>query len=154
MAQIPASVRDAEAQALRTLYEAQQPRPAHGVFGKAHGIGTAGMVWQCLSGHRPLNLGVATKFALALGVPIEQFSPRLAAAAALARGAGTNHMAVVIPAAPAAVREPAPQPRWPFPRIDEQRVRKLSAQQISDLEAAMLMGAAQLGLNIAKRRAA
>jgi SOS-response transcriptional repressor LexA len=48
-------------------------------FGLDHEIGSQGMVWQYLNGHRPLNLSVALKFAKGLRVPIEDFSPRLAA---------------------------------------------------------------------------
>jgi phage repressor protein C with HTH and peptisase S24 domain len=48
-------------------------------FGLDFEIGSQGMVWQYLNGHRPLNLSVALKFARGLGVPISRFSPRLAA---------------------------------------------------------------------------
>jgi hypothetical protein len=153
MSGIPTTVRDAEATALKALYEAQKPRPTHGAFGKKHGLGSTGMVWQYLNAHRPLNLEAATKFAGGLGVPIERFSPRLAAAAALARGAGGNHMAVVVPA-PAPIARDSATLVWPFPRLDPKKVQRLNPQQIRDLEAVMLLTAAQLGIHIAKRRAA
>lgn len=44
--------------------------------------------------------------------------------------------------------------RWPFPRIDQAAVLRLTKPQIRDLEAAMLLTAAHLGLTIGKRRAA
>jgi SOS-response transcriptional repressor LexA len=71
----------AEAAALKSLFEER----AHGSkisqerFGLEYEIGSQGMVWQYLNGHRPLNLSVALKFARGLGVPIARFSPRLAA---------------------------------------------------------------------------
>ena len=71
-------VRDAEAAALKALYEARTAGVSQAAFGALHDIGSSGMVWQYLSGHRPLNLEAATKFARALGVTIDSFSPRLA----------------------------------------------------------------------------
>lgn len=44
--------------------------------------------------------------------------------------------------------------RWPFPRIDQAAVLGLTKPQVRDLEAAMLLTAAHLGLSITKRRAA
>ena len=153
MSGIPTAVRDAESSSLKALYEAQDPRPAHGKFGKMYALGSAGMVWKYLNAHRPLNLEAATKFAGGLGVPIERFSPRLAAAAALARGVGGNHLAVVAPAQAPIARDSAALV-WPFPRLDAKKVQRLDPKHISDLEAAMLLTAAQLGIHIAKRRAA
>lgn len=49
-------------------------------FAELHGFGTQGMVWQYLSGHRPLNYEAAAKFARALGCKIDDFSPEMAAA--------------------------------------------------------------------------
>lgn len=51
---------------------------AQGEFGARYGIGTQGMVWQYLNGHRPLNIPAATAFAEGLGIKISAFSPRLA----------------------------------------------------------------------------
>lgn len=71
--------KEAEASRLKDLYERKAGRATtHARFGKETGLGSAGMVWQYLSGHRPLNLQAATRFATALGVKIEDFSPRLA----------------------------------------------------------------------------
>lgn len=47
-------------------------------FGREFGLGTGSMVWQYLHGHRSLSLKAGSRFARGLGVPIEQFSPRLA----------------------------------------------------------------------------
>lgn len=43
---------------------------------------------------------------------------------------------------------------WPFPDIDQRLVSKLKPPQINQLQGAMLLAAAQLGITIAKRAAA
>ena len=67
---------------LRELYQARiQPTGmSQSEFGAVHGIGTQGMVWQYLSGHKPLSLEAAAKFARALGCTIYDISPSLAEA--------------------------------------------------------------------------
>jgi transcriptional regulator with XRE-family HTH domain len=155
MAAIPKNVREAEAKALRELYEAQSPKPVQKEFAAAFGLGTSSMVYQYTNDRRPLNLDIATKFAHALGVPIEAFSPRLAALALKARNTSNAHMAPRSAPISLSAREAPPKPpKWPFPRIDEARVHSLERAHIRDLEAAMLLAAAQLGISIAKRRAA
>lgn len=156
MSGIPSAVRDAEALALRALYEKQDPTPTHGVFGKAHSIGTAGMVWQYLTGHRPLNIDVAIKFATALGTTLDAFSPRLATVAMLAYRVATNHMA---PAPQNATRLAANQQghaelTWPFGQLDLALICELPLEDRLRLEGAWLLSARQLGLNLAKRAAA
>ena len=148
---IPPELRDTEAAALRVLYDAQQPRPTHGAFAAAQQIGSAGMVWQYLSGHRPLNLGVATKFAQALGVPIDRFSPRLAAVAAMARGAGKNHMTVAQGAGLVNAHEPEPGIGWPFKRIDLAAICMLPDAEIDKLEDAWLVAAGIVGVAVTRR---
>jgi phage repressor protein C with HTH and peptisase S24 domain len=68
----------AESAALKAAFE-EHAKTSQERFGLEFEIGTQGMVWQYLNGHRPLNLSVALKFARGLGVSIERFSPRLAA---------------------------------------------------------------------------
>jgi SOS-response transcriptional repressor LexA len=84
-----------EAAALKELFE-QVARGA-GVsqerFGLDHDIGSQGMVWQYLNGHRPLNLSVALKFAKGLRVSVADFSPRLAHELHLAGMATAAHAA-------------------------------------------------------------
>jgi|SRR5690606_12699781 len=41
------------------------------------------------------------------------------------------------------------EPAWPFPSIDEEKVRSLSHDDRIRLDAALLFSAAQLGLNVA-----
>jgi SOS-response transcriptional repressor LexA len=69
-----------EAAALKDLFEvvARGAGVSQERFGLDHDIGSQGMVWQYLNGHRPLNLSVALKFAKGLRVAVEDFSPRLA----------------------------------------------------------------------------
>lgn len=69
-----------EAQALKSAFEAHARSAglSQERFGLEFDIGSQGMVWQYLNGHRPLNLSVALKFARGLNVPVETFSPRLA----------------------------------------------------------------------------
>lgn len=67
-----------EAAALAKLF-AEKADISQAEFGAKYEIGSQGMVWQYLNGHRPLNIGAATAFATGLGVKIPEFSPRLAA---------------------------------------------------------------------------
>lgn len=49
-------------------------------FAERFGLGTQGMVWQYLSGYRPLNYEAAAKFAKGLNCRIDDFSPEMAEA--------------------------------------------------------------------------
>ena len=77
MESIPDNTRSAEAARLKQLF-AKHAGMSQAEFGRRFEVGSAGMVWQYLNAHRPLNLSVASKFARGLGVAIGQFSPRLA----------------------------------------------------------------------------
>jgi len=67
---------------LRVLFDAAKEREgfSQASFGKKHGLGSQGMVWQYLWGKTPLNVEAAKKFATALKVPVREFSPSLAEA--------------------------------------------------------------------------
>jgi hypothetical protein len=66
---------------LRKLYEERVPSGmTQGQFGARYNIGTQGMVWQYLNGHRPLNVEAAAKFARGLRCTINDISPEMAAA--------------------------------------------------------------------------
>lgn len=68
-----------DAKRLKALFAVKaKPRWTQETFGKEFDIGSGQMVWQYLSGHRPLNMDVASKFAKGLGVPLGEVSPRLA----------------------------------------------------------------------------
>lgn len=70
---------DEDAKRLKALFAANaKPRWTQETFGREFDIGSGQMVWQYLSGHRPLNMDVASKFAKGLGVPLGEISPRLA----------------------------------------------------------------------------
>jgi transcriptional regulator with XRE-family HTH domain len=72
--------KDTDSARLKLLFEAAKVRDGftQASFGKEHGIGSQGMVWQYLSGETPLNVNVAKKFATALKIPVREFSPSLA----------------------------------------------------------------------------
>ena len=64
---------------LRRLYEERAPKGmTQAEFGKTYGIGSQGMVWQYLAGHRPLNIEAAAKFARGLRCNIRDISPEMA----------------------------------------------------------------------------
>lgn len=67
-----------DAKRLRDLYEKKEEKIPQDKFGPKYGIGSQGMVWQYLTAYRALNITAAEKFASALNVQIEQFSPTLA----------------------------------------------------------------------------
>jgi phage repressor protein C with HTH and peptisase S24 domain len=76
-AQKPSPVWAQEARQLRALWDEKKGDYTQESFGDAFEIGSQGMVWQYLHGHRPLNLTAARRFAKGLGVEIAAFSPRL-----------------------------------------------------------------------------
>jgi hypothetical protein len=75
----------ADARNLRRLFEARTETVTEGKlisqmeFGAKYGLGSQGMVWQYLNGHRPLNIKAAVAFAKGLGVKVSDFSATLAA---------------------------------------------------------------------------
>jgi hypothetical protein len=74
-----------DARNLRRLFDARTETVGEGKqipqmeFGAKYGIGSQGMVWQYISGRRPLNIKAAVAFAKGLGVELSDFSPTLAA---------------------------------------------------------------------------
>lgn len=68
-----------DAERLKQLYEARAPKGmSQAKFGELYGIGTKAMVWQYLTGYRPLNFEAAAKFARGLGCTIADISPDMA----------------------------------------------------------------------------
>lgn len=67
-----------DAARLKALFEGREPKISQMKFGEDFDIGSQGMVWQYLTGMRPLNIDAAMKFARGLNVPIDRFSERLA----------------------------------------------------------------------------
>jgi hypothetical protein len=73
---LPWQVEDAAR--LDALFQKRKEKTSQEKFGADYDIGSQGMVWQYLKGHRPLNIKAAEAFARGLGVKIEDFSPTLA----------------------------------------------------------------------------
>ena len=67
-----------DAARLKALFEAREPKITQAKFGEDFQIGSQGMVWQYISGIRPLSIDSAMKFARGLDVTIEKFSPEIA----------------------------------------------------------------------------
>ena len=67
----------ADAERLRAIFK-QKASCSQAAFGATYDIGNQSMVGQYLRGERPLNIKAARKFALGLGISIEEFSPELA----------------------------------------------------------------------------
>jgi transcriptional regulator with XRE-family HTH domain len=66
---------------LKRLYDERAPSGmSQAEFGAQYDIGTQGMVWQYLHGHRPLNFEAAAKFAAGLRCTIHDISPEMAEA--------------------------------------------------------------------------
>lgn len=70
-----------DAERLKRLYEERVPSGmSQSEFGSAYGIGNQSMVSQYLTGHRPLNIEAAAKFAKGLRCTIRDISPTMAQA--------------------------------------------------------------------------
>ena len=67
-----------EAARLRAIWDATPNRPSQAEFGERYEIGGQSAVNNFLRGASPLSLKAAAGFARGLGVPIAQFSTRLA----------------------------------------------------------------------------
>lgn len=68
-----------DAERLKRLYDERAPTDmSQAEFGSIYGIGTKAMVWQYLSGYRPLNFEAAAKFARGLRCTIADISPDMA----------------------------------------------------------------------------
>ncbi len=67
-----------EAARLRAIWDATPNRPSQAEFGEMFNIGGQSAVNNFLRGFSPLSLKAAAGFARGLGVPIAQFSTRLA----------------------------------------------------------------------------
>lgn len=74
----------AESARLKELYLKANHGMSQTAFGAAYDIGNQGAVWQCLNGKgMPISLKAARGFARGLNCDIADFSPRLAAEAAM-----------------------------------------------------------------------
>ena len=66
-----------ESARLKELFTEKSPYSQR-EFAKRYNLGTAGNLWQYLSGRRSLNAKIASSIAQALNIAVEDFSPRLA----------------------------------------------------------------------------
>lgn len=67
-----------DATRLKSLWDRRVTKVTQAEFAARYDLGTQSMVWQYLSGHRPLNIKAATAFARELRVRVEEISPTLA----------------------------------------------------------------------------
>ena len=77
-----------ESARLKELFTEKSPYSQR-EFAQRYNLGTAGNLWQYLSGRRPLNAKIASSIAQGLNIAVEDFSPRLAKEIA-ALQVGTN----------------------------------------------------------------
>lgn len=125
-----------DAARLKALYQ-ERATLSQAEFGARFGIGSQGMVWQYLNGRRPLNHRAAEAFATGLNIQITDFSPTLA-------------RQIVNASDRAGAVDGVHRQRWPFLSVDEEKLRRLSERQLGQIEAALLIAARHLGIDIAK----
>lgn len=82
------SVYEKECARLKEIFKEKSPLSQRD-FAKKYGLGTAGNLWHYLSGRRHLNIKIASCMSKALGVAVDDFSPRLAKEIAALKG-GAN----------------------------------------------------------------
>lgn len=100
----------AEAQRLRTLWDSK-PHETQAVFGEKYEIGNQSAVGQFLRGESPLSMKAALGFSKGLGVPIADFSERLAnEAEMLGQAVGSSPRSTVVLA-------------WPFKSVTPAQYR-------------------------------
>lgn len=124
-----------EAAALRARFDGVN----RAAFARDHHVkGGQAMIYQHITGRRPINIEAAMAYAEGFGCSLAEISPRLAMEA---------HKAASLTAAPT-LPTPTQNTTWPFPSIPEADVRALPASQLSALEGAIALAIAQLKLGI------
>lgn len=122
-----------EASALRARFEGVN----RAAFARDHQVkGGQAMIYQHITGRRPMNMEAATAYAEGFRCSLADISPRLAIEAQKAAALAPD---------PSASPPPAP---WPFPDIPEDQVRALAPAQLSALQGAIALAIAQLKLGI------
>lgn len=107
-------------------------------FARDHHVkGGQAMIYQHITGRRPMNLEAATAYAAGFGCGLGEISPRLAAEAGRAAALSAEVLPVEAQAS-----------AWPFPEIPEDQVRALPPTQLNALQGAMALAIAQLKLGI------
>lgn len=98
---------------------------------------------QYLNGKIPLNPDAASKLARLMSIQVADFSPLVAnEIAQLGGNAGAG--AAQGAAAPIQIT----RRRWPFPAIDEEKMRRLSRDDALRIEMAILLAAAQISIDL------
>ena len=134
--------KDFEAAQLARLFDGRN----RAAFAREFELGSPALLWQYIKADRPLNIEAAIKIARGLGVPIDEFSPRLAT---LIRGAYpwvAGGREADGPEPTAEVRGDRRMPSgvtymdrraanaWPFRNVALERVRRLTPDQLADAE--------------------
>lgn len=100
--------------------------------------GGQAMVYQHITGRRPLSLEAAMAYAKGFNCSLADISPRLALE--VGKAATLTAESPALPDAPILI--------WPFPSISEKDVRNLGPSQLSALEGAIALAIAQLKLGV------
>lgn len=139
-------------------------------FARVHKVpGGASMVSQHIKGRRPMNLDAAAAYAEGFKVPLHEISARIAknvefnkarASLAIVHEDGAQSKGSVVDSLgamdlPASVSlEVARQNRWPYTRVDFDKLVALRGVDARNLENALLAAAGDLDLDIRVRRSA
>lgn len=138
---VPHTTKEAEASALKALFR-ERVTASQAAFGREYGIGSGAMVWQYLNGNRPLSLVVALRFAKGLGVPIAEFSKRLAAEANVMRELlselSQSQAANTVTSIAAEEKARYDVAAWPFNRVSRDQVARLPAHELALIEGVIL----------------
>ncbi|MGE8637450.1 MAG: S24 family peptidase [Achromobacter sp.] len=122
-----------EAAALRARFEGVN----RAAFARDHEVkGGQAMIYQHITGRRPIGLEAAMAYAEGFGCTLAAISPRLAVEAKKAASLST--------AAP--LPPPAADVAWPFPSVPASLVRGLADDQLKRLEGALLLALGQMGV--------
>lgn len=124
-----------EAAALRARFDGVN----RAAFARDHHVkGGQAMIYQHITGRRPLNLEAAMAYAEGFGCSLADISPRLAAEAQKAAALAPESVSAV----------PTPAAPWPFRTIPEDQLRALPESQLNALEGAIALAIAQMKLGI------
>lgn len=122
-----------EAAALRARFEGVN----RAAFARDHHVkGGQAMIYQHITGRRPIGIEAAMAYAEGFGCTLAAISPRLAAEAKKAASLST--------AVPLAA--PTADAQWPFPSVPASLIHGLADEQVKRLEGALLLALGQMGV--------
>ncbi|MPS76603.1 MAG: S24 family peptidase [Achromobacter sp.] len=123
-----------EAAALRARFEGVN----RAAFARDHHVkGGQAMIYQHITGRRPIGIEAAMAYAEGFGCTLAAISPRLAAEA---------QKAASLTSAPPLSAAPAPGSTWPFPSVPLALLKGLGDDQLKRLEGALLLALGQMGV--------